>query len=224
MSNVEPISPRPTSWVRRSIASTPSKLLIIAAIALAIQKAQGWWAGYLVDVTAGLGIIFPLFFLAVALIPIIIVAIGIICMFRSAISLTERTALLVISILFVVLQFTLPPLEMSGFKARMSQFDESEFLALAEAILVHQRTNGGSRARFGHDIAEALKGDHPLLRVSTWQPKIFVGPESVEIRWGSGVAGAMAVQVTNGDSKLPIDRDVNASKDLYEHVRLVMVH
>jgi len=184
-------------------------------------KAIQWWRGYSVDITAGLGLLLPLVYLVIATIPALVAVILIVRARRDGASRKHRWGLASIALLMLALQWAVPPLAMAGFQARMSQFGEAEYLALADAM----KSTAGPRPRgdllSNSAVATTLADVHPILRVAPVRPKAYIHSEGVQIRWGSGLTGAFAVDIWNGETEPPVSADTTEPRPLYRHVRLV---
>lgn len=202
----------------------PSRLIIVAAGALAALKAVQWWRGYSVDVTAGLGPFLPVVYPVVAAIPALVVVIAIVRALRDTGPKAGRLAFLSVSLLVLGLQWALPSFMMPGFKARMSRFGATEFQALADSV----RSATEPVARRGDllldpTLARALADAHPILGVTRTRPKGYADSRGVQIRWGSGLTGAFAVDIWRGETEPPVSGDTIESTPLYSHVRLAWI-
>lgn len=203
---------------------TAARLIAIAAVAAFAQKALRAWEGYSVDVTAGMSMAYPLVLLTIAAFPAIVALLALVSLVRHSVPWASRLLFLSLSLLIVTLQILLPSPRMLGFEMRMSRFSEAEFIATADAIRAMWRKDGSNTGYFGGNIANALIPDHPVLAVSPWPPKIFVGPQSVGISWGSGLTGALDVDIQSEGAENPTRDDASDTIQVYPRVRLRYSH
>lgn len=199
------------------------RLLSVAMVAAIAQKTLRWWQGYSVDVTAGLEMFFPFVYLTIVAIPSVIACVAAVRVLQKRPVTKDQLALLSISLFVVALQLTTPSPVMAGFKARMSQFSESEFEDLANSIRLTPDVKNIHRDRFGESLAETLRSNHAILRVSSWRPKIFIDPQTIQIRWGSGLTGALAVQICDENARISVPGDASNSEKLYSNVQLLQI-
>ncbi len=198
-------------------------LLAVAVGAGVAQKVLRWWQGYSVDVDAGLGLLAPLVYLPVAAVPALIAGVAIVRVLVRRPPVSEQLILLSISLLVVLLQVATPSPTMAGFEMRMNRFGEPEFQALASSIRSMRESERFAGDRFGQKLAKALRNDHAILRVSSWQPKIFVSPLSVRVLWGSGLTGALAVEIQDAAMEPSVSADVLNSEKLFPRVQLLQI-
>jgi hypothetical protein len=139
--------------------------------------------------------------------------------------------LLALSVLVFLLQILTPSPMMAGFKARMSQLDEAQFDALADAIHEVAATGDSRGDLFGsqHHL-DALMDTHPALRASpilqasSWGlPKAYANSQVVQIRWGSGLTGALAVEIWREGTEPSVPADATDSTPVYPRVQLLHI-
>lgn len=200
-----------------------SHLIGVATGALATLKAIQWWQGYSVDPTGGLGLFLPFVYLIIAVIPALVAAIAIVRMIRHTDPKASGLTFLSAALLILGVQWLEPSFMMAGFKARMSQFDASEFQALANSMI--SAAGSGPRGDLLLDpaLAKTLADAHPILRVTQTRPKGYANSQGVQIRWGGGLTGAFAVDVWNGKTEPPVSADAIDPTPLYSNVRLVWI-
>lgn len=200
-----------------------SHLIAITAGALVALKAMQWWRGYSVDVTGGLGLFLPIAYLIVAMIPALVAVIAILRAARHARPRAERLTFLSVALLVLALQWLLPSFMMSGFKARMSQFTVSEFQALADSMRMAAGPSNRGDLLVDPAVAKTLANTHAILRVAPAHPKGYANSQGAQIRWGSGLTGAFAVDIWNGETEPPVSADSTDPTHLYSNVRLVRI-
>jgi len=198
-------------------------LLIVASGALVTLKTIQWWRGYSVDVDAGLGPFLPFVYLIIAMIPALVAIIAVARMIRGMGSKSGRLTFLSVALLILGLQWIAPSFMMPGFKACMSQFGASEFQMLADSM--SSAAGPGHRGDLFVDpvVAKTLMDAHPILRVSPMRPKGYANSQGAQIRWGSGLTGAFAVDIWKGETEPPVSADAVEPTHLYPNVRLVWI-
>lgn len=182
-----------------------------------------WQRGYSVDVTGGLGPFLPFVYLVVAMIPTLVAAIAILRAVRRTGPSAERLTFLSIALFVLTLQWLLPSFMMSGFKARMNQFSVSEFQALADSMRMAAKPAHRGDMLVDSAIAKALADAHAILRVAPTRPKGYANSQGAQIRWGSGLTGAFAVDIWNGETEPPLSADATDPTPLYTNVRLAWI-
>lgn len=200
-----------------------ARLIAITTGALAALKAMQWWRGYSVDVTGGLGLFLPFVYLIVAMIPALVAVIATLRAVRRTRPKAERLTFLSVALLVLALQWSLPSFMMPGFKARMSQFSASEFQALADSMRMAAGPAHRGDLLVDPAVANALANAHAILRVAPARPKGYANSQGAQIRWGSGLTGAFAVDIWNGETEPPVSADAADPTPLYSNVRLVWI-
>ena len=161
--------------------------------------------GYFIRL-APLGLLTPLFYLALVLALLILVVSSIVAATRSRSPARERLA-------FVLVIFAIACLPwvkiwtIEGFEYRVRQTNDASWMRLATDAQEMLRASTPNRQLPDypdHDwnrryVLELAKS-HPVLRLGDFPPKLFVEEDSVSIDWGSGLIGSRSVHISTGSN------------------------
>jgi hypothetical protein len=95
------------------------------------------------------------------------------------------------------------PSGVSGFERRIRQTSDAEWLRpavdvqrmLCDSTTKRQLPCSSDRHR-NRRIAMKLAQTHPVLRLGEFPPRLYAGENSVDVSWGNGLNGTLAVHIT----------------------------
>jgi len=108
--------------------------------------------------------------------------------------LSKRAIPVAIALIFTAVCLQIPSQEV-GFRHRMAQTSEAQWIALAGEARAAVATDARSSDIWHRKTVRDLAKTHPVLALGDWPPKLFVSKSMTSFYWGSGLVGTLGVDV-----------------------------